>query len=457
MPVTIAVWQWPNAGYMPSTPTLKTEVSGFGYNYQCTEGYNGDGNSGATTICGNYPNSGGGNDGGVTQIVNDGLLMMKDHRYHNGGGSNIYPEAGSFATYVSVAGPNMNGTGTHGGTVAPILSGAKQVTQSLHYATTTSSAIWTNWQSNFDTQGWGTAGQLPLYFYLCDEPPNGCTWANLVSNGNTYHGYLNPGVPNLVTTDYLSAKTNNALNAIDIMVVPISTLEPVGGPIQSLSNYTTWLNTTNPSGTVRQFWSYLSCSVSGTCTNGTSGGSTSTFPNYDVDGKPAANRAMEWMTYLHGQTGELYYAADVCEGWNVYPPNTCGYPAHPLDPWVSNYYSGGWGDGTLTYTGGIVSGKPSYMGSGVTIPIILPSLRLKIIRDGVQDYEYLYKLNSLGYGTFVNAQLKSWVTNSYTFETTGSGLQSARQALGNQMHALTYGSSSNPSTQLPPGLAIKVK
>jgi len=62
MPVVIAVWQWPSAGYMPSTTTLKTEDTGFEYGAMCTEMYNGStvGNDGG---CGaNYPDSGGSDD-----------------------------------------------------------------------------------------------------------------------------------------------------------------------------------------------------------------------------------------------------------------------------------------------------------------------------------------------------------------------------------------------------------
>jgi hypothetical protein len=85
------------------------------------------------------------------------------------------------------------------------------------------------------------------------------------------------------------------------------------------------------------------------------------------------------------------------------------------------------------------------MGSGVTIPIILPSLRLKLMRDGVQDYEYLNVLSKSGNSSLVQTQVASWIKNSYTFETTGAGLQSARLALGNFMHALSYGGGSNPA------------
>ena len=69
---------------------------------------------------------------------------------------------------------------------------------------------------------------------------------------------------------------------------------------------------------------------------------------------------------------------------------------------------------------------------------------MKLARDGVQDYEYLYKLNSLSLGTFVNTQVASWITNSYNFDTSGAGLNAARLALGNQMHNLSYGNTVKP-------------
>jgi hypothetical protein len=78
------------------------------------------------------------------------------------------------------------------------------------------------------------------------------------------------------------------------------------------------------------------------------------------------------------------------------------------------------------------------MGASVTTPIILPSVRLKHIRDGIQDYEYLNVLKNNGQSSTVNTQIASWMTNSLTFETSGAGLQAARTALGTAMHALTY-------------------
>ena len=225
--------------------------------------------------------------------------------------------------------------------------------------------------------------------------------------------------------------------------------------MQPISSYNAWLTGSNPGGATRHWFSYQACGDAGTCSNGTVGPSNFTYPNYDIDGTPVANRSMEWMTYLHGQTGELYYGADICQDHAFW--TSCDPSGTYVNSWSSLYSFGNWGDGDLIYYGSVESGSVNYMGSSVTTPLILPSIRLKLMRDGVQDYEYLYKLNALGYGTFVNTQLTSWITNSYTFETTGTGLQSARLALGSRMHALTYASSSTPSTQLPPGLGITVK
>jgi hypothetical protein len=63
---------------------------------------------------------------------------------------------------------------------------------------------------------------------------------------------------------------------------------------------------------------------------------------------------------------------------------------------------------------------------------------MKHMRDGMQDWEYMNVLNTIGQGTFVTNQITSWISNSYTYEFSGTGLMTARQALGNKVHQLTY-------------------
>lgn len=467
MPVILAVWQWPSAGTMPSTPTLTAFLENWTYDGLCTQMYSPAATS--TASCASYPGSGGTSDGGVTLEWLDASQLVKDHRYNMGGLENVYPQAGSFASWVTYVGPLMNGTcNLHNGvsTTCPLLVGSKQTTKNIDFLSTAASNVWINWQTNFTSNGWGTVGNLPLLDALVDEPHTTGQFSTAVTNATTRHGFSTPGIPEMVTTDIFWGQANQTaantfsttacgsntciLNAIDIMVPVINVLEPVGGPIQPLSTYTTWLAGSTDS-IPRKWWSYNACSSAGTCGDtspgpGPSGWSYVGYPNYNVDGKPAANRAMEWLSFLHGQTGELYYAADVCAFPSYYFVCVPSGVAADYDPWNGIYYSGGWGDGNLVYAGGVSASGINYMGAGVTTPIILPSIRLKHIRDGVQDYEYLNVLKANGKSSIVNAQISSWVTNSYTFETSGTGLQAARFVLGQTMQQLTYPPSISPSS-----------
>jgi hypothetical protein len=441
MPVIIAVWQWPSSGYMPSTTTLKADNEGFGYNGLCQQMYS-PGSTVATTGCGAYPDAGGGNDGGVTQTWIDAGIVLKDHRYGDGGQTNKYPsQTGNFTTWNAQGGMLMNGGCRHGGAYCPILSGSKNTTLEMGELGSQpwSSSVVSLWKSYVG----GLSSNPTFTIKLCDEPPAGCSWSTLNSTATAYAGYSGFNTPRMVTTDLVSATANSAQNNIDILAVELAVYESSPGVVQS--GYAAWLSgSTN--GIPRQRWSYIDCMQAGTCSNGTVGGTGATQPNYMVDGKPAAHRAMEWVSYLQGATGELYYAADVC-GNAGYPGTACGYPLGSThDPWVSVYYSGGWGDGNLIYTGqGSVSGANNYLGLGVTTPIILPSVRLKHMRDGMQDYEYLNVLKNNGQSSLVSTQIANWITNSYTFETSGTGLRAARTALGTAMHQLSY-----PARILPP-------
>ena len=462
MPVVLAVWQWPSAGYMPSKSTLTiVPQDGESYNMGCLQMYN----PGTTTVsCGSYPGAGGNSDTANSFIFLDTSQILNDHRYGGGVFQNFFPEAGSFSNYTTYVGPVINSTcNLHlsAGSSCPILAGAAETTQQMSVLTP-SASVWSNWQTNFNSNGWGTSGTPPLFNYLVDEPSGTSAFETAMTTANTQHGYLATAIPELVTTDIwfnqanqsaantfqttvctgASLAANCILNGIDWLVSLNTVLEPPGGPIQTLSAYTNWVAGTNADGVPRRWFAYQDCTSTGTCSNNVTGDSSHSYTNYDIDGTPVANRAFEWMTYFHGQTGELYFQTSVCAiNYNYtscYP--TGGSYTAANGPWSDTYYSGGWGDGTLLYfcsAGAGNSAAENYCGASVTTPLIYPSFRLKMMRDGVQDYEYMYKLNALGYGSTVSTQVSSEVTNSYTFGS-WSTLISARLALGNFMHALSY-------------------
>jgi hypothetical protein len=120
-----------------------------------------------------------------------------------------------------------------------------------------------------------------------------------------------------------------------------------------------------PLGT-RAFW-YQSCMSHGCDIVG--GPEFTRWPTYVIDAPTGiAHRIEEWLSFRYRVTGELYYNS--VERYNV------------GDPWESTRMHGGNGDGTLFYPG-----APARVAGRTDIPI--ESIRLKLIRDGEEDYEYL--------------------------------------------------------------------
>ena len=204
-------------------------------------------------------------------------------------------------------------------------------------------AIFGNWARTFASNGWTPT--TTLFDYLMDEPGTNCSaWSSLIANGNTRHAFNSPALHARTSYSHLHASGwlwwDERLKRSRHSRCQHQALEPPGGPLENLQNYHNWVAGPNPAGVQRQFWAYQACDSTGTCGNQTIGNSLWTFPNVNIDGKPAANRAMEWMTFLHGQTGELYYDPAYCaEPTQI---THCGSP-QSNDPWKNNYAFGGWG------------------------------------------------------------------------------------------------------------------
>ncbi len=105
------------------------------------------------------------------------------------------------------------------------------------------------------------------------------------------------------------------------------------------------------------------------------------WPSYMVDHDAALNRAMGTLAYRFGVDGELYF--NTLEAWVAEDGENRG------DPWKSLWRFTGNGDGTLFYPG-----TPDRIGGKSHVPI--ESLRLKHLRDGLEDFEYLHLARSLG-------------------------------------------------------------
>jgi hypothetical protein len=451
MPVIIGVWQWPSAGHMPSTSSLPTDYS-LGWADFCVAVY------GSEAACSAYPGSQDAESGATLSDI-AGAALMLDHRV-----TMLDP-----VTYYSYTNQSYYNLFAGSGSPATILSGAHPTGVNLPMSGVTMQTWDTLWATN--ASAWAPAFTYD-YCGACDEPSNSKnSWSNLVSDANAVHA-LSPSMPLLAATNLATVQNTNysgsasgcysaggdVSSCIDIMVVNNTCLESV--PYTCTNNtssygsllrstYNTWLSQ-NTAGIKRQLWSYISCSNAGTCGNATVGYNPFNYPNYNVDALPAANRVQEWMSFFHNQTGELYYYTTCA--WETGCPQGNSSP----NPWTNQLEFGQNGDGNLLYPSTFQG--TNYVtqqgGSALTTPLWLPSIRVKQIRDGMQDYEYLNVLTNQGQGTVVNKQITSWITNSYTYDFSGAGLQAARSALGTAMHKLTY------ATILPPttvkGSAVQV-
>jgi hypothetical protein len=112
------------------------------------------------------------------------------------------------------------------------------------------------------------------------------------------------------------------------------------------------------------------------------------YPNNFIDHPGIEHRIRFWMAWKYGVQGDLYWDTTYWTNDDVFPP------PHLQDPWndpMSYNYSGsvgmwGNGDGRLLY-------PPRSWSDGQTrVEGPTPSIRWELIREGIEDYEYLWML-----------------------------------------------------------------
>ncbi len=103
------------------------------------------------------------------------------------------------------------------------------------------------------------------------------------------------------------------------------------------------------------------------------------MPSYHIDGTMLEHRIIGWQQIDYGVEGNLYWCV------NKYNKTVSGADNQPRDVWNDAYaYPGAPGDGFLTYPG-----------ARYGLNTFVPTLRLFAIRDGYEDYEYLWLLRDL--------------------------------------------------------------
>jgi hypothetical protein len=135
------------------------------------------------------------------------------------------------------------------------------------------------------------------------------------------------------------------------------------------------------------------------------------WPGYEIDRPATAARAMAWLAWRRGLSGELYY--DMLQAWT-------------RDPWTDVRAFAGNGDGTLLYPG-----RPERLGG--THPFPVTSLRLAVIRDGLEDVELLRLAEAEGLGPLAETLAARLVPSARTWERRPEPWLEARRTLGDAL------------------------
>jgi hypothetical protein len=162
-------------------------------------------------------------------------------------------------------------------------------------------------------------------------------------------------------------------------------------------------------------WSYASCLSHGCDEIPASGRVRASmlrefagWPGYAIDLPATAARAVPLLGFGRGLKGELYY--DMLHAWTG-------------DPWQDPRAFAGNGDGTLLYPG-----RPAELGG--TRPFPVESIRLKTVRDALEDVELFRLARAAGEAALAERWLARLVPSARGFERRPGPWLEARRALG---------------------------
>jgi hypothetical protein len=162
-------------------------------------------------------------------------------------------------------------------------------------------------------------------------------------------------------------------------------------------------------------WSYASCMSHGCAELPAAGAARismlrefSGWPGYEIDRPGTAARAVPLLGVRRGLEGELYY--DMLQAWTG-------------DPWSQVRAFAGNGDGTLLYPG-----LPEALGGTRSFPV--ESIRLKIVRDALEDAELVALARAAGEGRLADRLLARLVPTARGWERRPEPWLSARRILG---------------------------
>ena len=261
---------------------------------------------------------------------------------------------------------------------------------------------WREWVRHFEKRGWLDR----LFLYVWDEPGRDHHYGEVLELGRLARA----AAPELKTllTEQLAPSLSEV---IDIWVTLVNCIEPRGIDYCEETVPRRAYAAAERDG--RHVWWYQSCMSHG-C-NIVGGEEFTGWPSLVVDVDPVANRILPWLAFKYGIEGELYY--NTVEAYN-----------HERSPWDDVLAHGGNGDGTLFYPG-----TPERIGGKTHIPV--ESLRLKLVREALEDYEYLALLERRGHADLARREIDRIADSAYRWNRKPEALYAARRALAEWLAA----------------------
>ncbi|RKH01229.1 DUF4091 domain-containing protein [Corallococcus carmarthensis] len=272
-----------------------------------------------------------------------------------------------------------------------------------------------NFTEHLRSRGWLDRA----YVQIGDEPPYQSSFSQVKAAGAMVR-QLAPDLRTMLTTNSLQLKNHSLEPLVDIVVPLVNHLDGTEPDFvgDQTATYTAFLSRPGT-----ELWTYQSCMSHG-CPPGSSMPENlpgAGWPSYGVDRSAAKARAMEWLTFLHGGTGELYY-----ETAGMLPT-----------AWSDQYHFNGNGDGTLFYPG-----TPSAIGGLTHVPVA--SLRMKLVRQGMQDYEWLKAVSDAGDPDFARGVARELIPTAWQVPDDGAAFDAARLRLIQRYQELTRGNPAAP-------------
>ncbi|MBZ4375572.1 DUF4091 domain-containing protein [Corallococcus sp. AS-1-6] len=338
--------------------------------------------------------------------------MALEHRFTL---SSLFPRKPwppEWSNFDATWGPYLEGTAPNR------LQGARMT--SLEYVGPLDAANLKDFTAHMKQKGWLDRA----YVQLGDEPPYGTSFEQVHATGELVRKAA-PGLRTMLTTNSRELKAHGLEDAVDTAVPLVNHLDGTDANFRGdqRGTYTHFLERPGAA-----LWMYQSCMSHG-CAYGTNAPENKPgagWPSYMLDRSAAKARAMEWVTFLQGATGELYY-------------QTVGMLS---TAWRDQYRFNGNGDGTLFYPG-----TPEAIGGRTDVPVA--SLRLKLIRQGMQDYEWLKAVADAGDPGFARKVARDLIPAASRVTDDGAAFDAARLKLIQRYEELTATQTPDAGTQQP--------